>query len=171
MNSARDIAEFLLTDLESEIPITTAVFAAVPEDRLDYRPDSLSKTALGLVRHITLEDEWLLNSVADGQFSPVPDDSDACGLMTPQDAIRRYRERIPAAAARVRALSAEELLRVVDLFGMIRMPAVNFLSMMLRHSVHHRGQLSGYLRAMGGKVPSIYGPSADTQTEVAAAAK
>jgi uncharacterized damage-inducible protein DinB len=34
--------------------------------------------------------------------------------------------------------------------------------MMLRHSAHHRGQLSAYLRAMGGKVPSIYGPSADT---------
>jgi hypothetical protein len=33
----------------------------------------------------------------------------------------------------------------------------------IKHSVHHRGQLSTYLRAMGGKVPGIYGPSADTQ--------
>jgi uncharacterized damage-inducible protein DinB len=33
----------------------------------------------------------------------------------------------------------------------------------LKHSVHHRGQLSTYLRPMGGTVPGIYGPSADTQ--------
>jgi uncharacterized damage-inducible protein DinB len=34
--------------------------------------------------------------------------------------------------------------------------------MAVRHSVHHRGQLATYLRPMGGSVPSIYGPSADT---------
>ncbi len=38
-----------------------------------------------------------------------------------------------------------------------------FLAMAIKHSVHHRGQLGTYLRAMGGKVPGIYGPSADTQ--------
>jgi uncharacterized damage-inducible protein DinB len=39
---------------------------------------------------------------------------------------------------------------------------IGYLSMALRHSIHHRGQLSSYARAMGGKVPQIYGPSADT---------
>jgi uncharacterized damage-inducible protein DinB len=34
---------------------------------------------------------------------------------------------------------------------------------MLKHSIHHRGQLSAYLRPMGGKVPSIYGPSGDSE--------
>jgi uncharacterized damage-inducible protein DinB len=43
------------------------------------------------------------------------------------------------------------------------MPAVNFVSMAVKHSVHHRAQLSTYLRPMGGKVPGIYGPTADTQ--------
>ena len=166
-NDAKVVAEFLLSTMESEIPTTTGVFAALPADRLDYRPDAVSKTALGLLRHVTLEDEWLLNGVADGRFAPVPDDSDACGLMTPQDAVASYRQRIPAAIARVRALSGEELVREIDLFGVIRMPAVQFVSMALRHSVHHRGQLSAYLRAMGGKVPSIYGPSADTQMATA----
>jgi uncharacterized damage-inducible protein DinB len=37
------------------------------------------------------------------------------------------------------------------------------LQLMLKHSVHHRGQLSAYLRPMGAAVPSIYGPSADTK--------
>jgi hypothetical protein len=57
---------------------TLRVINAVPTDHLDYRPDGKSKTALGLVRHIVLEDEWLLNSIADGAFTPPPDDSDAC---------------------------------------------------------------------------------------------
>jgi uncharacterized damage-inducible protein DinB len=44
------------------------------------------------------------------------------------------------------------------------MPGIVYLSLIIKHSVHHRGQLSTYLRPMGGKVPGIYGPSADTQT-------
>ena len=158
----RQTAEFLLGTLEFEIPLTTGVLRAVPNDRLDYRPDPVSKTAIGLVRHITLEDEWLLDAVVDGEFKPVPDDSDACGIATPEEAAARYNERIPAAIARVRGLSADELTREVDLLGMIKMPALQFLSLMLRHSVHHRGQLSTYLRPMGGKVPAIYGQSADS---------
>lgn len=161
------ISEFLLETLETEIPTTTAVFGAVPAGKLDYRPDPVSKTALGLMRHIALEDEWFLNAVADGAFSPLPDDSDVCGLLTPSDAIRRYNERIPASIARVRALSGEALVREVDLMGAFRLPAVQFLSMTLRHSAHHRGQLTAYLRAMGGKVPAIYGPSADTMRATA----
>lgn len=159
---AKVVSEFLLGNLEAEIPATIAVFRAVPGDRLDYRPDPVSKSAIGLLRHITLEDEWFLNGVADGAFTPVPDDTDKCELMTPSDAVARYKERIPAAIARVRAMPGEALAKEVDLMGAFQMPAVQFLSMMLRHSAHHRGQLSAYLRAMGGRVPSIYGPSADT---------
>jgi uncharacterized damage-inducible protein DinB len=95
-------------------------------------------------------------------FAPLPDDSDACGVMTPADAVARYNARIPAALARVRSVSADALTNEIDMFGAFRMPAIGFLSLMVRHSVHHRGQLSAYLRAMGAKVPGIYGPSADT---------
>jgi uncharacterized damage-inducible protein DinB len=159
---AKTVAQFLIEEMANEASTTTRVFGAVPEGRLDYKPDDASKTALGLLRHITLEDEWLLTSVADGKFDPPPDDSDACGIMTPQDAIARYNEKVPAAMERVKAMSGEDLVRQLDLLGMIQMPAVNFLSLAAKHSVHHRGQLSSYLRAMGGKVPGIYGPSADT---------
>jgi uncharacterized damage-inducible protein DinB len=51
------------------------------------------------------------------------------------------------------------------MLGMIKMPGVNFLALATKHSVHHRGQLSTYLRPMSGKVPGIYGPSADTQEQ------
>lgn len=162
-NDVKAVADFFIADFEHEMQTTLRVMGAVPADRLDYQPDAKAKTGLGLVRHITLEDEWILNSIADGVFARPPDPSDACGIMNPADAIAIYKEKIPAALARVGALPAEKLMANIDLLGMVQMPAINFLAMALKHSVHHRGQLSTYLRPMGGKNPSIYGPSADTQ--------
>ena len=166
-NQTKTIADFLITDFESEMQTTLRVLSAVPNDGLTYQPDSKSKTGLGLVRHITLEDEWLLNCIANGEFTPPPDDSDACGIMNPADGIARYKEKVPAALNRVRALPGDRLTNVINMFGIIQMPGINFLALAAKHSVHHRGQLSAYLRAMGGNVPGIYGPSADTQAAVA----
>jgi uncharacterized damage-inducible protein DinB len=160
---AKTVADFLIADFENEVPTTLRVIQAVPAARNDYQPDSKSKTGLGLVRHITLEDEWLLNCIANGAFVPPPDDSDGCGIMNSAEAAARYKEKIPAALNRVRAMSGEKLLNVIDMFGVVQAPGVNFLAIAAKHSVHHRGQLSTYLRPMGGKVPGIYGPSADTQ--------
>jgi uncharacterized damage-inducible protein DinB len=157
LQEAKIAADFLVTDFENEMPTTLRVFEAVPVDHQDYRPDGKSKTGIGLVRHITLDDEWFLCCIADGVFTHPPDDSDACGLMTPAEAVARYREKIPAAIARVRAMTGEQWAATLDLFGKVRMPAVNFLALCLKHSVHHRGQLSAYLRAMGGVIPPIYG--------------
>lgn len=163
LNETKTVAEFLTADFETEMATTLRIIEAVPTGHLDYRPDPKSKTALGLVRHITLEDEWLLSSIANGVFTPPPDDSDTCGIMSPSDAVARYKEKVPAALARVRAMTGEQLTQVIDLLGMMQAPAVVFLAMAIKHSVHHRGQLSTYLRPMGGSVPGIYGPSADTQ--------
>jgi len=52
------------------------------------------------------------------------------------------------------------------------LPAVGFIQLALNHTIHHRGQLSVYLRPMGGKVPSIYGESYDaTQARLAKESK
>ena len=162
--AARTVAEFLVADFEYETQITLRVLEAVPDQRLDYRPDSRGKTGLGLVRHIALEDAWLLNGIADGVFTPPPDDSDACGIMRPADAVARYRVTVPDALARVRTMSGEQLASTMNLFDMMTGTGVSFLAMALKHSVHHRGQLSTYLRSMGGTVPGIYGPTADMQS-------
>lgn len=162
-NETKTVADFLIADYANEMQTTLRVLGAVPDGNPDYRPDPKAKTTLGLVRHIVLEDEWLLNSIANGEFTTPPDDSDACGIMTSADAVARYKEKVPAALDRVRAVPGEKLASVIDLLGMIQAPGIAFLAMSIKHSVHHRGQLSTYLRPMGGKVPGIYGPSADTQ--------
>jgi uncharacterized damage-inducible protein DinB len=57
-------------------------------------------------------------------------------------------------------MSGEEAARIVE-FGPFKLPALSYVTFAVNHSIHHRGQLSAYLRPMGAKVPSIYGPSAD----------
>ncbi len=168
---AKSVAEFLIADFEEEVQATLLVLAAVPADQLDYQPAAKAKTALGLVRHITLEDEWMLNCIAKGAFTQPPDDSDDCGIMNPGDAAARYKEKMPVALDRVRGMSGEQFTQVLDARRVEDLrphllwqgPALSWLAMAVKHSVHHRGQLSTYLRPMGGKVPGIYGPSADTQ--------
>ena len=53
-------------------------------------------------------------------------------------------------------------MKVVDFRGIFQLPAVAYLQTAQIHSIHHRGQLSMYLRPMGAKVPAIYGESYDS---------
>ena len=54
------------------------------------------------------------------------------------------------------------MLKIIDFRGMFQLPAVMYLGFILSHTVHHRGQLSTYLRPMGSKVPAMYGESYDS---------
>ena len=58
-------------------------------------------------------------------------------------------------------MSGEDASKVIDFMGVFQQPAVGFVTMAINHTIHHRGQLSSYLRPMGAKVPAIYGMSAD----------
>ena len=159
---ARTIASFLINDFQQEIPITARVIAAAPAERLTYTPDAKSKTGIALIRHMVIIDEWFLNSIANGAFvGGTTDESDACGIMTPADGAAKYTELVGAALARVNALSDEKLAEPIDFFGMMQAPAAALLGLAIKHSIHHRGQFSAYLRSMGGKVPGIYGTSGD----------
>ena len=91
-----------------------------------------------------------------GQTNPVEGE-----ILTPADGAAKYKELVGAAAARVQGMSDEKLAEELDFFGMMKLPAVVLLGVMGKHSIHHRGQLSAYLRPMGCKVPGIYGPSGD----------
>ena len=82
-------------------------------------------------------------------------------LTNSADIARWYAETAGQDLARLAGVTAEALLKVVDFRGLFQFPAGVFLQTALNHTIHHRGQLSAYIRPMGGKVPSIYGPSAD----------
>src|SRR5579863_9686452 len=117
---ARTIANYLIADLQHEIPTTLRVIEAAPTANLTYSPDAKSKTGLALIRHIVIDDTWFLNSIADGVFAGGGNDqSDACGIMTAADGAAKYNEMVPAALARIAALSDEKLAEDIDFFGMM----------------------------------------------------
>jgi uncharacterized damage-inducible protein DinB len=147
--------------MESEYQTTAKVIGAVPEDRKDYKPDEKSRSAWELATHLATSDVWFLDSIIKGSFSMDPNEPGYQGLNTVADLVTFYNREVPARIAKLRALPAEKLLQTVDFFGILQWPNAAYVGFAQNHSVHHRGQLASYLRAMGGKVPSIYGGSAD----------
>jgi uncharacterized damage-inducible protein DinB len=159
-------AIFLLQDLlipllKAEHRMTKAVLEAVPADKPDYRPDPNAKTAMELARHIAAAENRFLETTINGEFNAstgaIPEN-----VKTPAEIARWYADRFEKNCDALNKLNGEQLLKMVDFRGMFQRPAVAFVQIGLNHSIHHRGQLSTYLRPMGGKVPAIYGESYDS---------
>ncbi len=79
------------------------------------------------------------------------------------DVVAFYKKTFPEKLKQLRAMPGDKLTSTISFFGMMNWPAVQFIGFANNHSIHHRGQLAAYLRAMGSKVPNIYGPSADAE--------
>lgn len=157
---AKGMAAFFTMVIENEMPTNIKVLEAIPEDKSGYRPDDKARSALELARHIVMSDLWFADAVINGEFE-MPSDESEKALTSVAQALDLYKEKLPAAIEKIRAVPGEQLAKEMNMFGVFNFPTVIYLSFLIRHSVHHRGQLSTYLRPMGSKVPSIYGGSAD----------
>jgi uncharacterized damage-inducible protein DinB len=153
------IARYLLVDYASEMATTRKVIAAVPEGQPDYAPSPKCMPALKLAFHMPSADDMFLRGILDGSFSP--DMKAAESIKTVADVLAWHDAKIPALVEKVKAVPPSVWLREIDFFGMGNFTGLQILTIMLKHTVHHRGQLSSYLRPMGGRVPGIYGPSGD----------
>jgi uncharacterized damage-inducible protein DinB len=160
---AKFLAQYLTTLWEGEFKATCRVIAAVPDEQRSYRPDEKSRNAWELATHLASGDIWFLQSIIDGKFVWDPDAAKKSeGRFTSvREVVDYYKQAFPEKLAEVRAMPAGKLTGVVDFFGFMQMPNVHYLGFANNHSMHHRGQLAAYLRAMGSKVPAIYGASAD----------
>jgi uncharacterized damage-inducible protein DinB len=87
-----------------------------------------------------------------------------------QEIASRYESGLTAALAKVKALNGAQLAKPINFMNVFEMPAVIYLQFLNNHCIHHRGQLSTYLRAMNAHVPSIYGGSADEPFQMPATA-
>jgi uncharacterized damage-inducible protein DinB len=162
---AKAAADMLATVWEGEFPATCQVLAAVKDDNRNYKPDPKSRTAWELATHLATADIWFIDSITKGAFDF---DQEAAKKAESEfknvnDVVAFYKQAFPAKLAALRALPAEKSTEVLDFFGMMKMPRAQFIGFANNHSIHHRGQLAAYLRAMGSKVPNIYGPSADAE--------
>ena len=160
-DQAKFVLAMALPALKSEHQTTKRVIEAIPLDKGDYRPDPAAKSALELARHIAAAEHLFSESVINGAFD-FANAARAAELTTSADVARWYAEMTRQDLERLAALPAEALMKIVDFRGLFKLPAVAFLDFSMRHIVHHRGQLSTYLRPMGAKVPAIYGESYDS---------
>jgi uncharacterized damage-inducible protein DinB len=158
-DQAKAVAAVVGQQLQNEWMTTYKVIAAVPEGKKDYRPEPNSRSAWELATHIAGADIWFLDGVINGKFADPTEQEQAPTIAGVAD---WYKKEFPNRLERAIALDGSKLSQIIDFFGM-KMPAAQFLIFTLVHMVHHRGQLSSYLRPMGGKVPSIYGGSFDEQ--------
>lgn len=160
-NAHMFVHNVILGVLKNESRTTRSVLAAVPNLHLEYRPDPCAKTANELLRHIASADNLFLKSVVDGVFVQgsvtIPKD-----VNSPEEIAEWYGREYARYFDSVSKLPGEQLIKIVDFRGLFERPAYTFLQTGLLHTVHHRGQLSTYLRPMGGKVPAIYGESYDS---------
>jgi uncharacterized damage-inducible protein DinB len=163
------LQQVALTTLQHEAQTTQRVIEAIPAGNCGYKPDDVSMCSLELAKHIAGSELAFLNAVVSGQFGSgegVPESA-----KTPSEVSKWYAGQVEKVMGELKALPPEKLAQVLDFRGVLQMPAVLFIEMALRHSIHHRGQLSAHIRPAGGKVPSIYGPSyEDKQAQKAATA-
>jgi uncharacterized damage-inducible protein DinB len=146
----------LFTDFWTQESTTTQkVLDRIP-DGSDYRPDPKSRTAQEIAWQIVCEEKMIIEALETGaaEWAPPPMPESM------SDVAAAYREQSAAMRKRWEALPDERWSGTLEFFGGER-PAAPMAWSFLFDIVHHRGQISTYLRPMGSTVPQIYGPSGD----------
>ena len=155
-----DQRSLLLSFWEKEAPATRNVISRIPEGST-YRPDPKSRTAREIAWLIVQEETVLIDGLEKGRLA-----WDEVPMPTTMKAIVEEDDRVHTnLSKRFQALDVASWERSVPfMFGgqeVMRETGYANAWGFLFDIVHHRGQLSTYLRAMGSTVPQIYGPSAD----------
>ena len=140
---------------EDEAKTTRNVIARIPEGS-EYRPDPKSRTAREIAWQIVCEEKMITDALERGAAEWTPPETPA----TMKEVLGTYERQSADVIKRLKALSADRWNGSLDFFGSQR-PASPMAWSFLFDIVHHRGQITTYLRPMGSTVPQIYGPSAD----------
>jgi uncharacterized damage-inducible protein DinB len=159
------LLNFLLPQIKNEHKTARRMIEALPAGGDDYRPNEASMSAFDLAWHLASADCFFLEAVADGEFRGGGARPET--VRTFADIAEWYSRRFLECFNRVKDLTAEQLMKPISFHNGPDYAAVMYLQFGLNHSIHHRGQLSTYLRPMGAKVPSIYGGSADEPAKAA----
>ena len=156
-----DQAKFFTTtvgqNLQGEWMHTYKAIAAVPDAKKDYKPEPNARSAWELAHHIAICDVGFLHAVAANSFSVFPATTDAKTIPELAD---WYKHEFAKGLEKVLTLDGDHMSQIVDFMGM-KLPSMTYLMFCNNHMIHHRGQLTTYLRPMGGKVPAMYGSSFD----------
>jgi uncharacterized damage-inducible protein DinB len=139
----------------NESKTTRNVLARIPEGS-DYRPDPKSRTAQEIAWQIVCEEKMIIDALETGkaEWAPPPMPASMKGVLA------AYEAQSADIGARWKALPAVRWDGELEFFGKHRAASPMAWSFLF-DIVHHRGQITTYLRPMGSTVPQIYGPSGD----------
>jgi uncharacterized damage-inducible protein DinB len=152
-----------LAAFRREHATTMKVLRAFPGEQSELRPHTRSNSARQLAWTFVIEERLMIRALAgtpmlgDGAFPASPDSWDEV-LATLEESAAEVVRLLEAADDAVMGGTVQFFVAPKQVGDI---PTVDFLWFMLHDQIHHRGQLSVYLRIAGAKVPSIYGPSAD----------
>jgi uncharacterized damage-inducible protein DinB len=138
-----------------EAKTTRKVLSRIPEGS-DYRPDPKSRTAHEIAWQLVCEEKMIIEALESGKAEWAPPPMPA----TMKEVVETYEKQSDDIIQRWKALPGERWNGTLEFFGGQR-PASPMAWSFLFDIVHHRGQITTYLRPMGSKVPQIYGPSGD----------
>lgn len=153
--------EELISLFQKEFATTLKVMRAYPSEQMKFSPHERSQPAKRLMATFVFE-MYLMRAYI---FGEKVDRSvfQQYAKETLNELIADFETETTAVMKLIQNLDEKDLGKMVEFAGTV-FTADRFALMMLFDQIHHRGQLSVYIRLTGGKVPSIYGPSADDQT-------
>jgi len=159
------ISTLLLPEFDQEMATTRRVIERLKEDKYDWAPHEKSMKAGRLASHMAEMTVW-------GTLSITQDSLDLAGGHQPLNVPSRaellvvFDKNVEECRKAIKGASDETLLQSWSLMNgsvtIMTLPKISVLrTLVLNHIIHHRGQMSVYLRLTDTPVPSIYGPSAD----------
>jgi uncharacterized damage-inducible protein DinB len=163
------IAQALLPEFDHEMANTRKTLARVPEDKLDWKAHEKSYDLRSITTHMANMPKWAVMTIQESSFDMEPAGEEPIReepIESVENALEMFDANVAGAREAIANASDQELMATWSLLKggeeILAMPRIAVLrSFILNHMVHHRGQLTVYLRLNDVPVPALYGPSAD----------
>jgi uncharacterized damage-inducible protein DinB len=165
------IRDALLPEFDQEMANTRKTLERCPEDKFGWKPHPKSFSMVALATHIANMTGWAVDTIAKDSFDVAPPGAPPYKeqLVTSRpELLALFDKNAAAARAALAGASDEHLAKTWSLLAggetLLSMPRIACIrSFVMNHTIHHRAQLTVYLRLNDVPVPAIYGPSADEQ--------
>lgn len=157
------IAETLLSEFDQEMATTRKVIERVPTDKGKFKPHPKSFSLGHLTQLVSLMPGWITNAVT--QTSLNLGDYPGYSYEKTEDLVKAFDKHVKEARKAIASAKDSDFMipwslkRGEQVF--FTAPRGVIVRQTINHLVHHRGQLTVYLRLVDVPVPSIYGPTAD----------
>ena len=163
------IKDALLPEFDQEMANTRKVLERCPEDKYGWKPHAKSFSMGSLATHIANMTGWTVDTITKDSFDVAPPGAPPYKeepVATCKELLERFDQNAANARAAIAGATDDQFMASWSLlaggqtiFSMPRIACIR--GMVMNHIIHHRGQLTVYLRLNDVPVPAIYGPSAD----------